>query len=68
MNVSDIKNIESEAGIIASVIQKPELTFFSEHLRPNHFTDAQNAYLYYAVCELARRGIEQVDANNITNL
>lgn len=67
-NVCDIKNIESEAGIIASIIIKPEFTFYSEQLKPNHFSDAQNAYIYYAVCELAKRGIERVDAYNITNV
>lgn len=68
MNVNDIKNVESEAGIIASIVMKPELTFYSEQLRPNHFSDTQNAYIYYAVCELAKRGIEKVDAYNITNI
>lgn len=67
-NVCDIKDINSEAGIIASIILKPELTFYSEQLRPNHFSDAQNAYIYYAVCELAKRGIEKVDAYNIINV
>lgn len=68
MNVCDIKNIESEAGIIASIIMKPEFTFYSEQLKPNHFSDTQNAYIYYAVCELARRGIEKIDAYNIINM
>lgn len=68
MNVGDIKNIESEAGIIASIIMKPDLTFYSEQLKPNHFSDTQNAYIYYAVCELAKRGIEKIDAYNITNI
>lgn len=68
MNVCDIKNIESEAGIIASIVMKPELTFYSEQLKPNHFSDSQNAYIYYAVCELAKHGIEKVDAYNITNI
>ena len=61
-------NVESEAGIIASIVMKPELTFYSEQLKPNHFSDSQNAYIYYAVCELAKRGIEKVDAYNITNI
>lgn len=68
MNANEIKNIESEAGIIASIILKPELTFYSEQLRPNHFTEPRHAYIYYAVCELAKRGIEKVDAYNIINL
>ena len=68
MNVSDIKDIEAEAGIIASVIKNPEFTFYSEQLKPNYFTDTQNAYIYYAVSELAKRGITKVDAYNITNI
>lgn len=67
-NICDIKDINSEAGIIASIIMKPEFTFFSEQLLPNHFFDSQNAYVYYAVCELAKRGINQIDAYNITNI
>lgn len=67
-SVSDIKNIESEAGIIATILANPEFTFYSENLRPNHFSDEQNAYIYYAVSELAKRGIEKVDAYNITNI
>lgn len=68
MTADDIRNVESEAGIIASIVLRPELTFYSEQLRPNHFTDEQNAYIYYAVSELAKRGIEKVDAYNITNI
>lgn len=31
-NVQDIRNIQAESGVIASIIQKPELTFLSEQL------------------------------------
>lgn len=33
MNAKDIRNIEAEAGVIASVLLKPELTFHSEQLQ-----------------------------------
>lgn len=68
MTVHDIKNVEAEAGVIASILLQPDLTFFSEQLRPNHFTNPQNAYVYYAVCELAKKGVQQIDAYNITNM
>lgn len=67
-NISDIKNIESEAGIIATIINKPDFVFHSEELKPNHFSDPQNAYIYYAICELAKRGISKIDGYNITNI
>lgn len=68
MTAGDIKNVEAEAGVVASILLKPELVFHSEQLKPNYFMNPQNAYVYYAVCELARRGIDKVDPYNITNL
>lgn len=68
LDANDIRNIESEAGIVASVLLKPELTFYSENLSPSHFVEPTNAYLYYAVSELAKRKVEKIDAYSITNL
>ena len=67
MDVNSIKNIEAEAGVIASIIQKPEMVFFSENLTPNMFSDENNAFLYWAIRELARKGATKIDSLNITN-
>lgn len=68
MTKTDIADIQAEAGIIATIINKPEFTYFSENLKPNHFIDKQNAYIYYAICELNKKGIQKIDAYNITNI
>lgn len=68
MTVGDIKNVEAEAGVIASVLMRPELIFHSEQLKPNYFTNPENAYIYYAVTQLAQKGIESVDPYNIINI
>lgn len=65
MRGEDINSIESEAGIIASLIHNPELYFYSESLLPNHFTNKENRCVYTAICELAKKGITNVDAYNI---
>ena len=39
MNVNDIKSVDSEAGIVATLIEHPDYSFYSENLRPRHFTD-----------------------------
>lgn len=65
MRAEDITSIDSEAGIIASLIHNPELSFYSEHLFPNHFAKKDNGYVYTAICSLARRGIKTVDPYNI---
>lgn len=68
MNVCDINDVASEAGVIASAIMHPEFIFYSEQLTPHHFTNDQNAFMYYAICELAKMGIEKIDSYNITNV
>lgn len=64
----EIVRIESESGIIASLIHNPELSFYSEHLLPNHFSDPDNRYIYSAICKLAQKGITFVDPYNILEM
>lgn len=63
--IEDIRNIESESGIIASLIRQPSLIYYSENLRGNHFTDFTNRCVYTAIESLTRKGIETVDPYNI---
>lgn len=65
MRAEDISSIESEAGVIASLIHNPELYFYSEHLKPNHFVARDNRYVYAAISNLALQGINTVDPYNI---
>lgn len=63
--MDDINSLESESGIIASLIHKPELSFYSEQLLPNHFTKRDNQIVYQAICELAKKSISTIDPYNI---
>ena len=65
MKAEEIVSIDSEAGIIASLIHNPELYFYSEHLLPNHFVKRDNGYVYTAIGNLAKQGIKTVDPYNI---
>lgn len=67
-NASDINDIGSEAGVIASIILNPEFVFHSEALTPHHFTNEANAYMYHAISELAKRDIDKIDAYNIIHV
>ena len=60
-----ISRIDSEAGVIATLIRHPEYSFYSEELLPNHFTNQENRCMYYAICSLARDGITTIDPYNI---
>ena len=65
MRASDINSLESESGVVASLIHNPELAFHSEELLPNHFSNRENQLIYCAIVDLARRGIKTIDAYNI---
>ena len=52
MSAEDINSLESESGIIASLIHNPELSFYSEHLLPNHFTFYQQRKQVCVHCNL----------------
>ena len=67
-NLTDISDVRSEAGIVGTAILNPEITFYSEQLTPHMFVNEQNAYLYFALCELAKQGVSKADAYNITNI
>jgi len=68
MKSADIRNIEAEAAVIASLLINPELYFYSEDLEPNHFTEEANAYIYFALKELAKKGVQDIDAFNVINM
>lgn len=56
-----INRIDSEAGVIASLIHNPDLYFSAEQLKPKHFTDTQNASVYMAITMMAHEGIQDAD-------
>ena len=61
----EISSIDSEAGVIATLIHHPEFSFYSEFLLPNHFSDTGNRCVYTAITGLARQGITNIDPYNI---
>ena len=64
-DINDVKDVQSEAALVATLINNPSFAFFSEQLKPSHFTDQMAAYLYYALTELAKRGVSTADVVNI---
>lgn len=61
----DLNRVESEAGIIATLIHHPDYAFHSEFLTPEHFTNQQNKVLYSALSGMANEGITSVDTYGI---
>ena len=65
MRAEDINSLESESGVIATLIQHPDFIFYSEQLLPTHFTNKENKCMYMAIRNLTRKGIFTIDPYNI---
>ena len=65
MKIDELRSIDSEAGVIATLIKRPEFSFYSEHLLPRHFTEKTNACVYTAITGLVKKGISTIDSYNV---
>lgn len=65
MNNEEIRDLSSEGGIIGTLVFHPEYIFYSEQLRPEHFTHQEHAQIYKALESLAKGDIAKIDAYNI---
>ena len=61
----NLNRIESEAGIIATLIHHPEYAFHSDFLLPEHFSNAQNQILYRTLVGMAEKQIKTIDTYGI---
>ena len=61
----DITRVDSEAGVLASLVYHPEFYFYSEGLLPEHFYNRENRSLYIALRQMAQRGDTCVDSYGI---
>lgn len=67
MNISNLSDIQSESGVIGTLIYHSDYIAHSEYLKPNHFYNKENACIYWAIQELFKEGITTIDAYNISN-
>lgn len=61
-----IVNNQAEAGIVATLVRHPEFILHSDYLKPSYFYNRDNACIYWAIQELYKAGIDNIDAFNIT--
>lgn len=59
--IEDMSRIESEAGIIATLLHHPDYIYYSEQLLPNHFVNKENRIIYQAISSLAKSGVKTID-------
>lgn len=67
MDISELSDIQSESGIIGTLIYHPEYISHTDYLKPNYFYGVENGCIYWSIQELYKEGITTIDAYNISN-
>lgn len=66
-NIDELSDIQSESGIIGTLMFHPEFILHTDYLKPNHFYSIENGCIYWSIQELYKDGITNIDAYNISN-
>lgn len=67
MDIAELSDIQSESGIIGTLIAHPDFIEHTEFLQPRYFYSGDNQLMFWAIRELVRDGIMTMDAYNISN-
>ena len=64
---SELNDAQAEAAVISTLLHHPEMILHSDFLRANMFYFRENGSIYWAIGELYRAGIDNIDAINLNN-
>lgn len=67
-DTSLISDNQAEAGVIATLVHHPEFILHTDYLKPSYFYNVENGCIYWAISELYKNGVDNIDAMNITNM
>lgn len=65
--IQELSDIQSESGVIGTLIFHPEFILSTEYLQPNYFYGTENGCIYWAIRELYNEGVTNIDAFNLSN-
>lgn len=65
--IEDLKDIAAESGVIASLLNHPDYILHTDWLKTQHFSQRENAAIYWAIGELYKKGITNIDELNLNN-
>lgn len=67
MDIAELSDIQSESGVIGTLIFHPEYVLHTDYLHPSYFFGVENGCIYWSIQELYKDGITTIDAYNISN-
>lgn len=65
IELAELSDIKTEGGVIGTLILHPEYIMHSEYLKPEHFFGVENGCIYWAISELYKDGVTNIDTFNI---
>jgi replicative DNA helicase len=66
-SINDLKDITAETAVISSLLNHPEFILHTDWLKPEYFTQKENGAIYWAINELYKKGITNIDELNLNN-
>lgn len=67
MDITELSDIQSESGVIGTLIYHPEYVLHTDYLHPGYFFGVENGCIYWAIQDLYKEGITNIDAYNVSN-
>ena len=67
MDIKELSDIQSESGVIGTLLYHPDYIAHTDYLKPNYFYNTDNACIYWAIQELFQSGISNIDAYNLSS-
>lgn len=67
MNLSELSDIQSESGVIGTLIYHPDYIAHTDYLQPRYFFNEDNGCIFWAIRELFKEGIYNIDAYNLSS-
>lgn len=68
VDTSELSDIQSESGVIGTLILHTDYAAISDNLLPNYFSSKENACIYWGIRQLISNGVENIDAFNLSSV
>lgn len=68
VDTSGLSDVQSESGVIGSLILHPDFAAISDNLLPNYFSSKENACYYWGIRQLIDSGVNNIDAFNLSKV
>ena len=66
-SIEELKDVAAETAVISSLLNHPEFILHTDWLKPDHFSQKENGAIYWAINELYKKGITNIDELNLNN-